>query len=113
MPCCYRLVEEQRQKNAEAEQLEAKAVRARREAKAAADRIHQCQGSLQAAEHRLAAKKHEISHNVGPPWPYQTMQLCSLCTYLLRIAVNRSPWFSLDVGMHALAEAAMLQQGKD
>ena len=67
MPCCYRLLEEQRQKNTEAEQLEARAVRARREAKAAADRIQQCQSSLQAAEHRLAAKKHEISHNVGPP----------------------------------------------
>ncbi|KAL3146817.1 hypothetical protein ABBQ38_014794 [Trebouxia sp. C0009 RCD-2024] len=58
-----RLVEEQRQKNTEAEQLEAKAVRARREAEVAADRIQQCQSSLQAAEDRLAAKKHEISHN--------------------------------------------------
>lgn len=59
-------MEEQRRKNTEAEQLEARALKARGEAKVAAGRIQRCQSSLQAAEDKLAAKKHEISHKVGP-----------------------------------------------
>lgn len=100
-------MEEQRQKNSEAEQLEAKAVRARREAEVAADRIQQCQSSLQAAEDRLVAKKHEISHKVGPPntdeesilqithVKQNRSILTSLCTtYLLCIAVSGHIWLS-------------------
>lgn len=64
---CCRLVNEQRQRNADAERLEAQALKARMEARAAADRIQQCQNTLQAAESKLAAKKHEISLKVGAP----------------------------------------------
>ncbi len=55
---------EQRQKNADAERLEGQAMKARMEASAAAERIQHCQNSLQAAEGRLAAKKHEINLKV-------------------------------------------------
>ena len=55
---------EQRQKNADAERLEGQALKARVEASAAAERIQQCQSTLQAAEGKLAAKKHEISLKV-------------------------------------------------
>ncbi len=59
-----RLVGEQRQKNADAERLEGQAMKARMEASAAAELIQHCQSSLQAAEGRLAAKKHEINLKV-------------------------------------------------
>ncbi len=39
-------------------------MKARMEASAAAERIQHCQNSLQAAEGRLAAKKHEINLKV-------------------------------------------------
>ncbi len=39
-------------------------MKARMEATAAAERIQHCQNSLQAAEGRLAAKKHEINLKV-------------------------------------------------
>ena len=55
---------EQRQKNADAERLEGQAMKARMEASAAAEHIQHCQNSLQAAEGRLAAKKHEINLKV-------------------------------------------------
>lgn len=64
LPCC-RLVNEQRQRNADAERLEAQAFKARMEAQAAADRIQQCQNSLHAAESKLVEKKHEISRKVS------------------------------------------------
>jgi len=57
-------VGEQRQKNADAERLEGQAMKARMAASAAAERIQHCQNSLQAAEGRLAAKKHEINLKV-------------------------------------------------
>lgn len=60
-----RLMSEQRQRDADAERLEAQASKARMEAKAASDRIQLCKNSLQAAESKLAAKKHEISLKVG------------------------------------------------
>lgn len=63
--CVCRLVNEQRQKNADAEKLENQALKARMAASAAAERIQQCQSNLQAAEGKLAAKKHEISLKVG------------------------------------------------
>ena len=61
-----RLVDAQRQKNADAERLEGQALKARTEARMAADRIQDCQRSLQTEEGRLAAKKHEINLKACP-----------------------------------------------
>ena len=80
MCACCRLVSEQRQRNADAERLEARALEARMEAKASADRIQHCQNSLQAAESKLAAKKHEISLKVGASTfdPLSVVHMCAL-----------------------------------
>lgn len=88
---------EQRQRNADAERLEAEAWKARMEAKAAADRIQRCQNSLQAGESKLAAKKHEISLKVGTftfdpvsTVPMPALHYCQgrCCTSCLAICVH-------------------------
>ena len=76
-----RLVNEQRQRNADAERLEAQAFKARMEAQAAADRIQQCQNSLHAAESKLVEKKHEISRKVSA-WP-MSLAASSTCVPVL------------------------------
>ena len=74
-----RLMSEQRQRDADAERLEAQASKARMEAKAASDRIQLCKNSLQAAESKLAAKKHEISLKVGGSTFDPFRVTCLLC----------------------------------
>ena len=59
-----RLIAEQRQKNAEAENLEKQALQARQHAETAANRIQQCQESLHAAERLLTEKQRELAHKV-------------------------------------------------
>lgn len=75
---CCRLVNEQRQRNADAERLEAQAFKARMEAQAAADRIQQCQNSLHAAESKLVEKKHEISRKVSA-WLHEPCCIVHMC----------------------------------